>query len=458
MNASRIEATIRDNSRNQEALLRQLQLELSAAHDQELRLQQGISNAFPHIANYQLSGGAPLSVEVQRLLDQRGQAEAALRQDLAAVEADIAGQLQTIADLAEESSSLAAGLDQQVEQDPRYQQQMALVSEADEQSYKELRDECRLKLLAFQGDGLYVYLRDRGFGTQGYADKLVWRGLDRWIARLCNFTQNSAAERTLLAMQRANEAVGKERQANRAAQEAERARLHQSALSNSDVPALQERQRQAQSALEASKAQANLIHQRLEPYASKRDEDFVKASELLSLQLAEMNDLTLASLAGQTQGGQDDELVRRVRDLRAELEVLLLRVPSLERQYLEAKNNYERAKQLERALQSEGLVSSSYDYRNVDIEALLIGFMQGAIALSQVVNEVANRRQFIVVAPTQHSSARPSSSRSSSSRSSSGSFFGSGSSGGSSSSSSSGSSSSSSGSGSCGGFSTSDSL
>ncbi|MPQ67390.1 MULTISPECIES: hypothetical protein [unclassified Pseudomonas] len=454
MNASRIEASIRDNSRNLEAQLRQLQLELSAAHDQELRLQQGLGNAFPHIANYQLSGGAPLSVEVQRLLDQREQAEAALRQELAQVEEGIAGQLQVISGLAEALETQVADLDQQVEQDLRDQQQAALISEADEQSYKELRDECRLKLQAFQADPLYVYLRDRGFGTEGYVGRFVWRGLDRWVARLCNFTQNSAAERTLLAMQRANEAVGKERQANRAAQEAERARLHQRALSASDLPVLQERQRQAQQALEAGKAQANALHQRLAPYVSKRDEGFAKASELLSRQLAEMNDLTLEHLAGQTQGAQDDELVRRVRDLRAELEVLRLRVPSLERQCRDAEASYELAKQLERTLQSGGLISSRYDYQNVDLDGLLVGFMRGALSLSQVVSEVDNNREFIRVAPSPSSSARSSSSRSRGSHSSSGSFFGGGSSGGSSSASSSGSSSSGSG----GGFSTSDSL
>ncbi|WP_248800480.1 hypothetical protein [Pseudomonas sp. MWU13-2105] len=454
MNASRIEASLRDNSRNHEARLRQLQLELSAAHDQELRLQLGLGNAFAHIANYQLSGAAPLSAEVQRLLDQRGQAETAQRQDLAQVEEGIAGQLQVLASLAAELENLTRGLDQQVEQDLLDLQQASLLGEADERSYKELRDECRLKLRAFQADPLYVYLRDRGFGTDGYADKVPWRGLDRWIARLCNFTQNSAAERTLLAMQRANEAVGKEHQANRAAREVERARLHQSALSASDIPLLQERQRQAQQALEAGKAQANAIHQRLVPYVNKRDEDFVKASELLSQQLAGMTDLRLEHLAGQTQGSQDDELVRRVRDLRAELEVLRLRVPSLEQQCRDTEANYELARQLERALQSGGLISSSYDYRNVDLDGVLVGFMQGALSLSQVVSEVDNNREFIRVAPSPSRSARPSSSRGRSSSSSSGGFFGSGSSGGSSSASSSDSSSSGSG----GGFSTSDSL
>ncbi len=453
MNASRIEASLRDHSRHYESQLRQLQLELSAAHDQELRLQQGIGNAFPHIANYQLSGGAPLSAEVQRLLDQRGQAEAALRQDLTRVEEEIAGQLQAISTLSEQLETLAGGLDQQVEQDPRYQQQAALLSEADEQSYKELRDECRLKLQAFQADSLYVYLRDRGFGTDRYSGKVVWRGLDRWIARLCNFTQNSAAERTLLAMQQANEAVGKERQANRLAQETERARLHQAALSASDMPKLQARQQQAQQALEAGKAQANALHRRLEVYVSKRDEDYVKASELLSRQLAEMSGGALEQLAGQTQGSQDDELVRRVSDLRAELDALRQRVPFLEGQCRDAADNYERAKQLERTLQSGDHISPRYDYsQNLNLDALLSGFVQGAISLSQVVNEVDSHRELITVASRPRGSARSSSSGRSSS-SSSGGFFGSGSSGGSSSDSSSSSSDSRGG-----GFSTSDSL
>jgi len=404
MNSSSLIASLGENSRRYESELRQLQLELSNAHEQELRLQHSISGTFGQIASYQLAGGAQVSSEVQRLLDQRGQAEAELRDRLAVAEASVAKHLRTVSSISEEIESIVAGVDRQLAQDPLYQQHAATLAEAvalcngAAGSYKELRDECRTKLQAFQSDPLYLYLKGRGFGTERYPRQTFWRELDRWIARLCNFSQNSESEQTLLAIQEANEGACWQHDANRAIQEAELSRLYQEALSGTLVSVLQARLTTERQTVEAGKAQANAVHERLDLYATKGDEHFAKASELLSRQLAEMSDPTLEQLAGQTTTAQDDELVRQVCDWRAELDELQRRVPFLNTRYKEAERDYGRAKQLERDLLSGGHIASGHSYsEGMKLDALLSGFMQGALSLSQVEKEVDSHRRSTTV-------------------------------------------------------------
>jgi len=400
MNASSILASLNENSRRYEYELRKFQLELSHAHEQELRLQQDIGKIFPRLAGHQLAGGTTLSVEVQQLLDQRTQDESELRQQLAQTEQDIAGQAQRLARVAEELEDMAAALEDKLEQDPRYQQQIILHERAvaqcagAERSYKELRAECRRKLPAFQSDPFYLYLNARGFGTAGYSSWALWRTLDRWLAKLCKFNENHASERTLLAMQEANEAASWQRDTHRGVQEAELARLQQEILATVDLSGLQQRRQQAQQDLEAGKARANALHERLEQFVNRQDKYFAKASELLAKQLAQMSNVTLERLAGQTTGAEDDELVLHLRDLRTELDELRVRIPLLEMRCRDAGSDYERAKQLERDMQADDHVSSQYNYsEDIDLPKLMAGFMQGGVSMDQIQQQMERHRK-----------------------------------------------------------------
>ncbi|NWA00835.1 hypothetical protein [Pseudomonas gingeri] len=428
MNASSMMASLSENSRRYEYELRKLQLELSNAHEQELRLQQTMSSIFPQLASHQLSGGATLSAEVQRLLEQRTQAEAELRQDLARTEEAIALQVQAVANVVDELEGMAAGLEQRLEQDPLYQQQVALLNEAlalcaeADRSYKELRAECRSKLPAFQVDPFYLYLKGRGFGTDRYSGRGPWRSLDRWLASLCNFIENHTSERTLLAVQEANEAASWQRDANRGIYEAEVERLRHAVVSGSEMSVVQVRRQQAQQALDAGKAQANALHEQLQPFVTRQDACFAKASELLAGQMAEMSHVTLERLAGQTTSLEDDELVLRIRDLRTELDELRLRVPLLEMKCRDATTDYERAKQVERELQSGEHISARYNYSDtIDLEALLAGFMRGGLSIGQVADQVDSFRQAAKVVSSASSSTHSKFSWSSSSSSTDGS-------------------------------------
>lgn len=422
MNASSLMASLGDNSRRYEYELRKLQHELGVAHERELRLQHDIGNTFQQIAGCQLAGGVQLSRDVQALLDRRRQGESQLREALAAAEARVAEDLQKAAVLGEEIAVLEAGINRQLESDPLYQQQVAALEAIEAQldemagSYEELREECRSKLQGFQVDRLYRYLKGRHFGTEQYSAWPLLREGDRWIARLCNFTQNRTSELALLAIQDANEGAHGQREVDRAAQQTKVSQLYQAAVSGSDLPPLKERLATAQQAVQEAKDRANKVHADLDRYAKGTDEGALKASELLSRQLAEMSNHKLERLAGETSTPEDDALVRDIRDMRAELDELKVRVPFLETQLRQAEFDYQRAKQLERDLLSASQGQSYSEGMNLD--AMLVGFMKGALSLSQVVNEVGSHRQAPPVASPSWSSSSSHSGGGRSSRSS----------------------------------------
>ena len=390
MSANSMMATLSENSRRYEYELRKLQQELSSAHERELRLEQDISDALARIAGHQLKGGGQQSAEVKRLLDQRNQGETQLRERLATAEAAVAQQLQAAMSVSGELQARVAGIDRQLADDPAYQRQVRALRDAEaarvaaSESYEELRDECRTKLQGFQVDRLYTYLKGRKFGTEGYPRWTPWRQLDRWVAKLCNFTENWRAEQTLLAIEQANESAASLLEKEEAAQQAKLSQLYQEASTGGDFIVLQQRLQAALQAVEVAKAQANEVHASLDAYSAKRDEYLAQASALLAEQLSEMSDSKLERLAAQTAGKEDDVLVRKVRELRAELDELRVRVPFLQGQCEEAQNEYERAKQLERSLLASeaGRASQNASSRS-NVDSLMVGFMKGALSAAQ---------------------------------------------------------------------------
>jgi len=404
MNANGMIATLSENSRRYEVKLREFQQALSNAHDQELRLQHSVSIAYQQMAGVQLAGGAQQSAEVQGLLDLRRQGEADLRERLAVVEARIAEHLQRVAKMSEQLDQQLASVGRKLEQTPSYQLLVAALSEFEAsgreafENYEELRKECQTKLQAFKSDRLYLYLKRRNYGTEHYARWTLWREPDKWIARLCSFPRNWESEQTLQAIQQANESAHNQFEAECSEQKNTLAQLFDSALAASEVPALREQLEVARQEVASDKAQANTLHERLSNFASQEDEHFATVSGLLAGQLAQMSISELERLAARTTSAEDDELVRKLGVLCAELDELKAQMPFLQAQHQQAERDYGRAKQVERDLLSGGHVSKSSTYHDgMNLDSLLLGFMGGALSLSQVSREVDNHRVAVAV-------------------------------------------------------------
>jgi Chromosome segregation ATPases len=58
--------------------------------------------------------------------------------------------------------------------------------------------ECSSKVEAYENDELFLYLRKRGFGTEGYSSTGIIARLDHWVSRLVNYDKASADYEHLL--------------------------------------------------------------------------------------------------------------------------------------------------------------------------------------------------------------------------------------------------------------------
>lgn len=80
-----------------------------------------------------------------------------------------------------------------------------------DRDYDEIREECREKLQAFNASQAYVFLRNRGYGTEEYRFNFFQRWLDGLLAKRVNYLANRQSEKMLLAMQARNESLGRKR-------------------------------------------------------------------------------------------------------------------------------------------------------------------------------------------------------------------------------------------------------
>ncbi|MEG0862496.1 MAG: hypothetical protein RSD81_20020 [Pseudomonas sp.] len=77
--------------------------------------------------------------------------------------------------------------------------------------YYEIHQECREKLRAYNENQAYVFLRNRGYGTDEYRYNFFQRWLDDLLARRINYRANRQNELMLLAMQARNQTLNSRR-------------------------------------------------------------------------------------------------------------------------------------------------------------------------------------------------------------------------------------------------------
>ncbi|NBF08429.1 hypothetical protein [Pseudomonas sp. Fl4BN1] len=382
-----------DDLQRYDSELRALQQELSLAHSRELSLRQEISYALAQIARYQLKGDLQQSLEITRLLEQRKNEEAQVAERQAKAEAGVERHQQMLLEVSAEVQAQSAALDRQLAEDPEYQQQVHALhateaaQAAAAESCRELRDECATKLRSFQVDRLYLYLKVRKFGTETYPRWTPWRGLDRWVAKLCNFTANWQAEQTLLAIQEASEAALRQAERELAAQQAKVSNLHSRFSAAFDFVKLQQALRAGAQALDAAKVQAKEVYAELEVFSLRRDQHLVRASQLLAEQLNDMSIQELERLAAQTVGPEDDALVLQVRGMRVELDELQVRVPLLERKCKKARKEYKQAKRIERLLEEEEEADEADESSAGEGRAAVLSLVKSAFTVANALAE-----------------------------------------------------------------------
>lgn len=402
MKSSDMYDKISSNSRSYEQRLRSVEKELSQAHENELRLEHTIAKALRCFATLQIEVNPAGNAEIELMLKRRTSAEAELRQRLAGAEAAVAQNLDFTRTITNNIEMRIAEVDQRLAVDTHYQDLFAQSLSAKNNAegargkYTEIAAECTEKLKAFETDRLYCYLRAAKYGTDAYTRGRLFRALDRWVASLCNFMQNHQTESTLIAMQAANESEWSQLTASFDGYKEQLMQLITSARAEAGVPELVAKQEAAEAAANAAKARASTLQDELETFSNKSDSYYEAILKTLTGQLAGKLPSELRALAAATPDSDDDAILEQLDDLRYQLSSNQALATRLKRECVEAKDAYERARNLERQLNNPRFKSSDYRYTSgLDLDGLLVGYMAGALSNQQVVREVDSHRESV---------------------------------------------------------------
>jgi len=409
MKSSTMIDTVRSNTRNHELKLRALESKLSSENEQELRIKHSLRRAYSDFASIQIDGNADAYQSIQHVLDQRSAFEKRLRDELQTQEAQITAQL-------DYARTISTNIERTVHDanvglyalQPYQDLQQATanakaLADASRGNYQEIEHECAAKLKAFDSDRLFQYLRKVHYGTVEYHRGHLVRQLDRWIAGLCNFNQNFASEQTLLAMRKANTdsfAVLQQAWEQNVDLLQE---MFDKAHSAAGVPALEEKLAASELKAKEAKKRASTIQDQLVTYADKQDPYFLKANETLSREFESKSLQDLEAMAKQTPDKADDLQVQKITKLRSDLAATHERMKQIAAQKATAQSDYDRAKRLERDIDSSRYTSSSYRYSDsLNLDSLILGYMAGKLSNHHVVSHLDSSRQSV---PTQTSSS-----------------------------------------------------
>lgn len=241
-----------------------------------------------------------------------------------------------------------AAAQQYLEDDDAFQAQLERTREADAVAVSALekaelaRQDQKRKGEPYEGDELFMYLWNRGYGTNAYSANPLVRMLDGWVARLCRYQDARPNYWMLLEIPQ------------RLAEHAEHARdaadteldalqdIEERAAEDASVPAAraaleQSEQRQDELDTEIAAAEAGLAELQAEQhrYTAGEDDYMLRALRAISAAMERRDISELTRLARATLSAEDDAIVDELRHLRRqhnELQDELHEIRSLQRE------------------------------------------------------------------------------------------------------------------------------
>jgi chromosome segregation ATPase len=253
-----------------------------------------------------------------------------------------------------------AAVQQSLEQDEAFQHQLERTREADAIAVSAL-DKARLaaedrssKGEPFEGDELFMYLWQRGYGTSAYSANPLARMLDAWVARLCGYQGARPNYWMLLEIPKRLEEHADHA---RDAADAELDKLQdieEIAARDGDVPearaaleALEQRQDGIDEEIATAERTLAELQSDQNRYTAGEDDHLRKALRTISAAMERRDVSELTRLARGTMTADDDEIVDELRHLRrqyAELEDELREIRDLQRERLSRTQELERVR------------------------------------------------------------------------------------------------------------------
>ncbi|QVM95771.1 hypothetical protein JYG36_22115 [Pseudomonas sp. SORT22] len=402
MTPSTLTGTVAQNARSCEALLRSAEQLLSALSSQEARLEQDILTRLSNIATLKLEHRPALDQDTLQQLQARQDAEAQSRAELARLETDIAESLAAQHAVRSQIESIDRQVKQQLALEPAWcelAEQLLAAQEANTEAntgYQEIRQECVDKLPSYSANPIYYHLLKRDYGTEQYRHNFLHRWLDNKLAKRVNFAGNRNNELILRAMQTRNEELQGERLSLIAGlQEAIEQQLAQ-ARTTAGMDPLSREDVTLNKHIVAAKARANEQHLKLANFAGKQDPHYLRIRQNITERLQAQTIEQLLVEVQKTPDSNDDKIAAQLKELYPRLRDVQDRLPKLREEHDRALHNYERAKELERALRTDYYRDSDYTYNTtLSIERLLTDYMTRDLSLHALETVLQSGRRLV---------------------------------------------------------------
>ncbi|MEL7528571.1 MAG: hypothetical protein AAFN16_22570 [Pseudomonadota bacterium] len=340
-----IEHSMADLKREEAELSKRIERSTRAVTD----LQERQSEAYRDLARFRLDTDAAGTLntrldsaarEARRLLDKRNADYKVLSEQLRQSETERnqklkkRQELDEARDLAEnQMDELMDAVDGRLENDSAYlaqreatEQAIATADAAADKARTSEQDRDN-KGKAYDADPLFVYLWERGYGTQDYTYRGITRSLDHWVAGLIRY-DDARANYAMLTGIPDRMARHAERCAEIADREEEKlAEFSRNAMTDAAgtdlvgaIESYSDEIEQIDAEVEKLEQQIDTLSGALAEFSGGEDADFQKAEEHLSVSLKsdDLNDLWQAAI--DTPSPEDEKIVQRIEDFRERVE------------------------------------------------------------------------------------------------------------------------------------------
>ncbi|TJY57330.1 hypothetical protein E4T66_18160 [Sinimarinibacterium sp. CAU 1509] len=248
------------------------------------------------------------------------------------------------------------------------------------------RSESEAKVKAFYEDALFMYLRDRAFGTGRYQANRLVRAIDSWLAGLCNFSQASrdldVLEQLPGYLEAHAQAMAMEHQQAASSLDA-RVREH---LLSHNVETLEGDVADAQSRLTAIVEERDACVTRLEALQNTRrahsawsDSAGQALLEWMSDRLGDEAISRLRDRAARTRDTADDDAVEEVESYKRGLDEVEREIPEAQARADELASRVSDLTHVRQKYRRKGFDSSAFSFPDARVGDALHGYLLGSV-------------------------------------------------------------------------------
>lgn len=402
MKSSKLLSEFQGYTRTFESKFRIADNALTEAGSRELSIQNSILDHLREIAVIQLECSGLVSTEIKGVLAEREKTIAYIRKVLSNTEEEISAAL----DAQNACEAVIDGIELEIAEaktgSSGYQsalQALEQALQAMEQArpnYDEISAEVAAKSPPYLDNKLFSYLANVQFGEPGYKGGRLARSLDRWVANQVNYLANKASLDALLALKTANQTQWDILEGAAADCHSLVEELNAQFESTFSIGDARNNLLQAEADVHALKSKAKSLHGQLKPFASNDDIFHRKAQDLMSadLQNKSLSDLILQCASTPTE--DDDSHAAIVKSEHERLTQIRAQIEDLKSARADAREHYDRAKDLERKIRVSTYAGSKYRFSSgLDLGRLLAAYTAGTLDAGRIVREVEKHAQRI---------------------------------------------------------------